>query len=113
MFYSIRGTDCEFSESTCRERAALAAFSQSEGNVRSVFGIMRKGAYEPLTSPFGKLAIYAVIPPIASPGKARLATDPAKPNASTGKAAKHGILPRAQTRTHNATSPNRPDTLGT
>ena len=116
MFCSIRGTDCEFSESACHERTALAAFSQAEGNVRSVFGINRKGAYEPLASPFGKLELCAAIPPIASPGKARLATDPAKAkhkHGQSGKAAKHGILPRAQTRTHDATPPNRPDTLGT
>lgn len=93
MFDSIRGTDCEFFGSASRERAALATFSQVEGNDRSVFGIKRKGAYEPLASPFGKLAICAVIPPNASLGKARLAADPTKPTASTGKAAKHGILP--------------------
>lgn len=90
---TIRSTDCEFSESACRKRAALATFSRAEGNDRSIFSIKRKGAYEPLASPFGKLAICAVIPPNASLGKAHLATNPAKPNASTGKAAKHGTLP--------------------
>ena len=141
-FCSVRGTDCEFSEFARREQSVRPPFSQVEGNERSAFSVKRKDMHDHPAAirktrnlcrncvkmlpsrnlPSHRFPSTTRKPKKTNPRLTRPCANPTQPRAprsrstqAQARAKRQSMVSctHTQTRTHNATSPNRPDGLGT
>ena len=140
-FCSVRGTGCGFSEFARREQSVRPPFSQVEGNERSAFSIKRKDMHDhpaairktrnpcrnsvkmlpsrnppshrfPPTTRKPKNKPTAHDHPQTPPNPAHPRSRPTQAQARA-KRQSMASCTHTQTRTYSATSPNRPDGLGT